>query len=54
MLTIKDVFDKLYYSRFYDNSIFSDLLKQGFMPKSGAPTGAPFFMYWEGRWHLEL
>jgi len=31
---------------FYDNLIFSDLLKQGFMPKSGGPTGAPFFVCW--------
>ena len=30
---------------FYDNLISSDLLKQGFMPKSEAPMGASFFTY---------
>jgi len=30
---------------FYDNLIFSDLLKQGFMPNLRAPTGALFCVY---------
>lgn len=33
---------------FYSHVICLDLLKQGFMPKSGAPTGAPFFAYFVG------
>lgn len=40
---------------FYSHVICLDLLKQGFMPKSGAPTGAPFFAYFVGEniWRLE-
>lgn len=34
---------------FYSHVICLDLLKQGFMPKSGAPTGAPFFCIWGKR-----
>lgn len=41
-------------SKFYSHVICLDLLKQGFMPKSEAPTGASFFAKKEKTWHFGL
>lgn len=56
--TSDNMIDKIYlleYNKirreqiFYSHVICLDLLKQGFMPKSGAPTGAPFFIFFWGK-----
>lgn len=43
----------MWKTNFYSHVICLDLLKQGFMPKSGAPTGAPFFIFGGKEWLLE-